>query len=51
MTLLIALLLDACFGEPKQIWDRIPHPAVLMGRLIDRADRRFNAGQARKQHR
>jgi len=48
MTLLIALLLDACFGEPKQIWDRIPHPAVLMGRLIDRADRRFNAGQARK---
>ncbi|NEY89606.1 adenosylcobinamide-phosphate synthase CbiB [Tabrizicola oligotrophica] len=44
-TLLIpALLLDAALGEPKLIWDRYPHPAVLMGRLVGWCDRRFNNG-------
>lgn len=44
-TLLIpALLLDAAFGEPKLIWDRYPHPAVLMGRLVGWCDKRFNQG-------
>lgn len=48
MMLIAALLLDAAFGEPKAIWDRLPHPAVLMGRLVGWCDRRFNRGEARK---
>jgi adenosylcobinamide-phosphate synthase len=44
MILALAMLLDAAFGEPKPIWDRIPHPAVLMGRLVAVLDRRFNRG-------
>ena len=44
-TLLIpAMLLDAALGEPKAVWDRYPHPAVLMGRLIGWCDSQFNAG-------
>lgn len=39
-----ALLLDAALGEPKWIWDRYPHPAVLMGRLVGWCDQRFNTG-------
>lgn len=48
MILAIALLLDAAFGEPRVLWDRLPHPAVLMGRLVGWCDRRFNRGQALK---
>ena len=48
MTLLIALILDAIFGEPKQIWDKITHPAVLMGRIIDFSDRTFNQGEYKR---
>jgi adenosylcobinamide-phosphate synthase len=44
MTLVLALLLDAVFGEPKALWNRLPHPAVLMGRLVAALDRRFNRG-------
>jgi adenosylcobinamide-phosphate synthase len=43
-----ALMLDAAFGEPKAIWSRWPHPAVLMGRVIGWADRRFNTGENRR---
>lgn len=46
--LFLALLLDATFGEPRWLWQRVPHPAVLMGRLIDWADRRFNTGPTRR---
>ncbi|MCU0905316.1 MAG: cobalamin biosynthesis protein, partial [Tabrizicola sp.] len=42
MILILALLLDATFGEPRWLWDRLPHPAVLMGRLVGWCDRRFN---------
>lgn len=48
MTLLFAMILDAIFGEPKAIWDRYPHPAVLMGRLIAVLDRTFNGGSHRR---
>jgi adenosylcobinamide-phosphate synthase len=44
MILVLALLLDAALGEPKVLWDRLPHPAVLMGRLVGALDRRFNRG-------
>ena len=43
-----ALLLDAALGEPDWLWRRLPHPAVLMGRLIGWCDLRFNQGDARK---
>jgi len=46
--LVVALALDAAFGEPPALWSRLPHPAVLLGRLIGRADRRFNTGQRRR---
>ncbi|WP_375688923.1 adenosylcobinamide-phosphate synthase CbiB [Pseudooceanicola sp. LIPI14-2-Ac024] len=42
-----ALLLDAAFGEPRWLWSRLPHPAVVMGRAIGWCDRRFNHGPAR----
>ncbi|WP_431298247.1 adenosylcobinamide-phosphate synthase CbiB [Tabrizicola sp. BL-A-41-H6] len=48
MTLILAMILDAACGEPKAIWDRIPHPAVLMGRLIAALDARFNRGENRR---
>ncbi|MCB6177686.1 adenosylcobinamide-phosphate synthase CbiB [Rhodobacter sp. Har01] len=48
MTLALALILDALLGEPDWAWRRWPHPAVLMGRLIAWADRRFNRGPSRR---
>jgi adenosylcobinamide-phosphate synthase len=42
VSLVLALLLDAALGEPRTLWDRWPHPAVLMGRAVAWADRRFN---------
>jgi adenosylcobinamide-phosphate synthase len=48
MVLTFALVLDAIFGEPRAIWDRALHPAVLMGRLVAALDRRLNQGRARK---
>ena len=42
MTVVLALLLDALLGEPRAIWDRVPHPAVLMGRAVDALDLRLN---------
>lgn len=46
--LLPALLLDAALGEPKWLWDRFPHPAVLMGRAIGWMDKRFNSGNHKR---
>ncbi|MGB5556937.1 MAG: adenosylcobinamide-phosphate synthase CbiB [Paracoccaceae bacterium] len=43
-----AMILDAIFGEPRWLWNRLPHPAVLMGRVIGWADHRFNQGKDRK---
>lgn len=48
MSLVLALLLDALFGEPKALWDRVPHPAVLMGRAVGWIDEKFNKGGLRK---
>lgn len=42
--LLCALALDALLGEPRWLWNRVTHPAVLMGNLIGWADGRFNQG-------
>lgn len=46
--LCLALLLDALLGEPKWLWDRLPHPAVLIGRAISWMDTRLNTGSSRK---
>lgn len=43
-----ALLLDAALGEPKWLWDRFPHPAVLMGRAVGFAEARLNRGGQRR---
>ncbi|UWR22880.1 adenosylcobinamide-phosphate synthase CbiB [Sulfitobacter sp. S190] len=45
--LTLALVLDALLGEPQWLWARLPHPAVLMGRLVGGAEKRFNSGTNR----
>ena len=47
MSLAIAMVLDALLGEPRALWSRVPHPAVLMGRAVGWCDTRFNAGRYR----
>ncbi|MEP4196584.1 MAG: adenosylcobinamide-phosphate synthase CbiB [Aliishimia sp.] len=37
--LTVAMILDAIFGEPRWLWSRIPHPAILMGRLLSGCER------------
>lgn len=48
MSLFLALLLDGIFGEPRALWSRLPHPAVLMGRCVGWIDATFNKGKARR---
>lgn len=48
MTLILGMLLDAVFGEPRWLWSRIRHPAVLMGSLIGWCDTQFNTGDHRR---
>lgn len=42
LTLMVALLLDAIFGEPDWLWKRMPHPIVLIGKLIGWLDQWMN---------
>ena len=46
--LCFALILDAIFGEPRAIWSRLPHPAVLMGRAVGWVDEVANSGRHRR---
>lgn len=46
--LCLALLLDAIFGEPEWIWNRLPHPAILMGRAVGACDTYLNKGALRR---
>ena len=48
VVLAIAMLLDAALGEPRWMWNRVPHPAVVMGRLVGWCDRRMNSGAGRR---
>ena len=48
LILALAMVLDAVMGEPRWLWARVPHPAVLMGRLVGQVDKRLNAGPARQ---
>jgi adenosylcobinamide-phosphate synthase len=47
VSLLIAMVLDAVFGEPRILWSRWPHPAVLMGRAVGWLEARLNRGEFR----
>jgi adenosylcobinamide-phosphate synthase len=40
--LAFALMVDRFFGEPPALWQRIPHPVVLMGRAIGWLDAALN---------
>ena len=46
--LTLALVLDAVLGEPRWLWNRIPHPAVLMGRAVTLGDRWLNRGPVKQ---
>ena len=48
MSLTFALFLDALLGEPDWLWRRLPHPAVLLGRLVGALERRLNQGVRRR---
>ena len=48
MILVLAMLMDAALGEPRWLWGRWPHPAVLMGRSVGWIDRRFNTDGQRR---
>lgn len=42
MSLVIALILDAVFGEPEKMWNRVKHPAVLIGEIVAFLERHLN---------
>lgn len=44
--LLAALLIDRLAGDPDWLWQKVPHPVILFGNLIGRADRAFNTDAA-----
>ncbi len=48
VVLAAAMALDGALGEPKWLWDRLPHPAVLMGRAVGFLDTRLNEGTGRR---
>ncbi len=48
LVLALAMALDAVTGEPRWLWTRVPHPAVLMGRVVAVLDTRLNTGTARQ---
>lgn len=44
--LLLAVALDAVFGDPDWLYRAVPHPVVVIGRIIGWADRRYNDPRA-----
>lgn len=40
--LLLALAFDAAIGDPDMLWRRVPHPVVLIGRVITLLERKWN---------
>jgi len=46
--LIPALIMDAALGEPRVLWSRMPHPAVLMGRTVAALESRLNRGDGRR---
>jgi len=46
--LALALILDALLGEPGWLWQRVPHPAVVFGEMVDWLEERLNQGRNRR---
>lgn len=46
--LLFALVLDYAVGDPQKLWKKLPHPAVLMGKMVSLFDAYLNNGSALK---
>jgi adenosylcobinamide-phosphate synthase len=44
--LVLALALDAIAGEPRWLWSRVTHPAVLMGKAVGALDTAWNTAGA-----
>lgn len=42
LSLLIALAIDAWYGDPVALYRKLPHPVAVMGKVIACADRQFN---------
>ena len=42
----VALVVDRLIGDPPGLWQRAPHPVVLMGRCVDFLDARLNGANA-----
>ncbi len=42
LTMLIALIIEAVFGWPRQLFDRIGHPVTWIGAAISRLEAEFN---------
>ncbi|WP_319414309.1 adenosylcobinamide-phosphate synthase CbiB [uncultured Cohaesibacter sp.] len=42
VTVLMAVILDAIFGEPDWLWRRLPHPVVLFGKAISVLEKWLN---------
>ena len=40
--LLAAMLFDAVIGDPRWLYRIVPHPTVVMGRVLSFCDGRFN---------
>jgi adenosylcobinamide-phosphate synthase len=45
LSILLAASLDAVFGDPPGLWRRVPHPVVLIGRMIAATERVLNRGR------
>ena len=45
--LLLAFLLDACWGDPGWLYGRLRHPVALLGGAIEWGEARWNRGNAR----
>ncbi|VAW03865.1 Adenosylcobinamide-phosphate synthase [hydrothermal vent metagenome] len=48
MILALAMILDAMMGEPRWLWDHIPHPAIVMGRAVGWIDKTLNFGPQKR---
>ncbi len=46
--LIIALVLDAALGDPPALWQRVPHPVAVMGRMVGALEARLNTGTGRR---
>ena len=45
---LAALLIDAATGDPPWLYRRVPHPAVMLGKLVELAERFLYAASPRR---